>query len=226
MEKIGSLIQMGFIQKSIYRVNHISAKSSVDLIRCIISIDKAQKRLFVDKTSDYQGFKNFCDSLQIVNILESKPEFILEALQSFSMEELMRDVLKTGSETHRFLFQIIMAKNFAFYILINDLRLLNVKPYERILFREANKYVYEKTECDIVKDFIDLLGAKVKNMKEISLNNFGYLIFDEILETLLEAGLLSMQEMFLVIRSLGEAYEQIASQEKTLQQKDRKRFLD
>lgn len=132
------------------------------------------------------------------------------------MDELMSDVLKTGSETHRFLFQIIMAKNFAFYILINDLRLLNVKPQQRILFREANRYVYESTECEIVKEFIELLGAKVKNMKEISFNNFGYLIFDEILETLLEAGLLSMEEMFYVIRSLGEAYEQISSQEKAL----------
>lgn len=54
---------MGVIQKSIYRVNHISAKSSVDLIQCVISIEKAHKRRFVDKSSDYQGFNNFCDSL-------------------------------------------------------------------------------------------------------------------------------------------------------------------
>ena len=43
-----------------------------------------------------------------------------------------------------------MAKNFAFYVLIDDLRLLNVKPYQRILFREANRHVYQSTECGLI----------------------------------------------------------------------------
>jgi hypothetical protein len=69
-----------------------------------VSIEKAFKRNFVASPQDYKGFNNFCDSLQINNILASKPDLILEALQSFSIEELMSDAIKTGSGTQRFLF--------------------------------------------------------------------------------------------------------------------------
>ena len=53
-------------------------------------------------------------------------------------------------------------------------------------------------------------------MKDIASNNSGYLIFDEMVQNLLQTGLLSIKEMFLVIRSLTDIYDIIANQEKEL----------
>jgi hypothetical protein len=46
------------------------------------------------------------------------------------------------------------------------------------------------------------------------------------LETLVEAGLLTIQEMFHAIRYFTVIYEEIANEEKLLLESDRKRFLE
>jgi hypothetical protein len=101
---------------------------------------------------NYSEYRQFCDSLEVENVLELREDLVLEAIESFDFDDLLRDMLRTGSRTQRFLIKdIILEKNFSFFVSFDSIRAVLINPYQRIQYKLANCNCYKASHNNFVE---------------------------------------------------------------------------
>lgn len=194
-----------------FSLQYFDDKTTVEDIRAIISIESAYKSRYISKVDNFKEYRNFCNSLEIENVLNKRTDLILEALESFSLKELLSDILKTGSVSQRYIvIETIMKINFEFLIVFDSVRIAMINPYDRIMYRAANAATYKATRSGLIDEIKDVLMSLGD---EIKLNESGPLIFDEMLLIIIQTGLLDLVSMLSVFKNISNIYEDLMIEE-------------
>ena len=72
--------------------------SDLEDLKSLVSIESAKEHGYVSSIEDYDQFKEFCDALEVENILKADLDQIIEVTSYFSLEDLLRDPFLTGSK--------------------------------------------------------------------------------------------------------------------------------
>lgn len=188
-----------------HEIIYENEKVAIEDISSVISIEVAFKCKYIENIDDYNYYRTFCDALEIENLLKTRKDLVVRALEDFSLREMLIDPIRTGSRSQRFfLIDIIMDLNFGYLIFFEGVRSVTFDPFERILTRAVNKINYVATKTDIVNQ---LLVTILAVLNETTVNSSGYLIFDEIFLVLIQTGVLEFEELVKILKELTIIYE-------------------
>lgn len=205
-----------------FKVIFSNQSTAIEDIRSVLSIESAYKNKYIDSIDDYDSYREFCDALEIENLLKYGNNLIVKAIEDFSLQELLKDAIKTGSRSQRyFLIEIIMDLNFGYLIFFDEVHQVAFTPFRRSMIRSVNKRTYKATKINLIRKLKEniLLAAETLDPSES-----GYLIFDEIILILLQTGVLTLNEVFSIVKKLVFVYEDLLIKERNIYKKNKKKI--
>ena len=216
-----AFIEVPALQKDNFKIVYTDVSTNIDDIRSVISIEYAFKLKYIENIDDFEEYKNYCDGLEIENILYKNPWLIVEATQSMSLDDLLKDMLRTQSTKQLYIVDLILKLNFEFLIIFDPIRATLVNPCDRIKYRGANRRVYEATKMSLVEEITVVLTRR-KNKQEVP--DFGPLIFDEMFLMILKTGLIGVPEIHRIMKAILPVYGRFLVEEVSLLNKDREKY--
>ena len=216
------LVTLPEMQSDNYQLVYKDDKTTIDDIRSVVSIESAYKTKYIERIDDYLAYKHFCDALEIENVINSDIKLVLSALEGYSLKELMVDILKTGSVSQRYIIiEVLMRFNFEFYIIFDPVRCVLINPFDRIRYIAANMATYRATYSSLVDEIQELI---IVLNQDFVINDTGPLIFDEMLLTIIQTGLLNLKQMNQIFKALSDIYEDLLTAEAKIFNNERNLF--
>lgn len=192
-------------------------------IKSLISIEEAIKEGYISSNRSYTEYREYCDHLEIENVLDLRPDLIMTALEEMSLNYLIKDAMISGSKSQRYLLIEILLKKTLGYLVRYEAKIaISLTPFDRLHYRKINRHVYGQTESRMISKFKDVIErVKIDSMEE---ENIGNLIFDDFIIIILQTGILELKDLSRLIQRVAELYDDIKHLEHKYHKKNFKEF--